>query len=229
LTDGEVGNETEILKAVRANVKDSRFFCFGVGSSVNHYLIQGIGKHGRGAASTVLTNSLSNAEELRKPIDEFIGFIDAPVLTDITIDWGGLDVTDPNPELIADVFKGKPVTVIAQYHTAGSGVITINARKGGVPWSYTIPVTLPFNEPDNAALAPIWARAKIERLTDERVLSTEERSAQIGEEIIQTALDFRLVSEGTSFVAVDDMTIIGAGRPRTVKVAVDKPLDHAGE
>ena len=47
LTDGYIGNEAEILGEIHKRLGASRIFSFGVGSSVNRYLLDGMAKHGQ--------------------------------------------------------------------------------------------------------------------------------------------------------------------------------------
>ncbi|NUQ36188.1 MAG: VWA domain-containing protein, partial [Planctomycetaceae bacterium] len=110
LTDGYVGDEDRILTLVKQQCADSRFFAFGVGSSVNRYLIEGIGRHGRGHAAVVLPRE-GSASELA--VRDFYSHIDAPVLTDISVDWGNLDVSEQYPAMLPDVFAGHPIQLIA--------------------------------------------------------------------------------------------------------------------
>ncbi|MCX6925454.1 MAG: hypothetical protein NT154_19935, partial [Verrucomicrobia bacterium] len=49
--DGYIGNETEILGAIHQRLSSARIFSFGIGSSVNRYLIDHMAKAGRGAVA----------------------------------------------------------------------------------------------------------------------------------------------------------------------------------
>ncbi|MCI0414689.1 trypsin, partial [bacterium] len=87
LTDGFVGNEAEILRVIKEEKGQARFFAFGIGSSVNRYLIEGIAKVGYGLSCVVLPREQKHAE---KAASWFFQVINAPVLTDIQVDWQGL-------------------------------------------------------------------------------------------------------------------------------------------
>ena len=49
LTDGYIGNEVQILAEIHRSIGESRVFSFGVGSSVNRYLMERMASAGRGA------------------------------------------------------------------------------------------------------------------------------------------------------------------------------------
>jgi Ca-activated chloride channel family protein len=226
LTDGYVGAESEILAEVKKNVGDSRFYAFGIGSSVNGYLIDGVGKHGRGHSVIVLPREDGGAE---KAVDEFYSRIDAPCLTDITLDWGGLPVKEQYPSKINDVFATHPVTVVAKYDNTArvNGVVKVRARKGGLPVEYDVKVELPSRRAENSGIEAIWARAKIEQLMDDRLDAANGRSSNdytvLTNAITDVALAHHLVSEGTSFVAVDDSVRVGDGKPTKIEVPVEQP------
>ena len=52
MTDGEVGNDLEILAEVQRH-PNARVFAFGIGSSVNHFLLDGMARYGRGEVEYV--------------------------------------------------------------------------------------------------------------------------------------------------------------------------------
>lgn len=230
LTDGLVGNETQILEEVKKNAEGSRFFIYGIGDSTNSYLIDGIGKHGRGYATTVYTR---DAARMEVSVDEFFSRIDAPCLTDISIDWGGLPVSESYPALIPDVFAGHPVSLVAKYTPAKGGMtgtVKIRGRKAGAPVEYSIQVELPEADGSNAGIASVWARQKIESLMDARLGADRRELDGISAQIVDVALTHSLVSEGTSFVAVDESQKVGDGSPKRVDVPVELPsgMDRRG-
>jgi Ca-activated chloride channel family protein len=110
LTDGYIGNETEIFERDRALRGDARLFGLGVGSSVNHYLLDGMSRMGRGAVTYVGPGEPTDAV-----VERFYGYIGRPVLTDIEIDWGDLPVADVVPNALPDLFAGQPVVVYGRF------------------------------------------------------------------------------------------------------------------
>src|SRR5262249_61164548 len=112
MTDGFIGKEDELLREIRTRVGATRLFAVGIGSSVNRYLIHGMADAGRGAEMVVTPRD--NAEAA---IDALFRRVDSPYLTDVELDWNGLDVAATGP--IPDVFAGQPLVVYGRYKKGG--------------------------------------------------------------------------------------------------------------
>src|SRR6185503_7814740 len=125
LTDGFVGNENEILRVVKEERGQARFFAFGIGSSVNRFLIDGIGKLGGGVSHIVLSE---DEEQGKAAVDRFFECIDSPVLVDVAIDWNGLPVRNVYPKKIGDLFAGQTIAVIGRYFGASRGTAFVTGR-----------------------------------------------------------------------------------------------------
>lgn len=220
MTDGYVGNDMEILAAVKKNVGAARLFSFGIGSSVNRFLLDGMAKLGRGAVEYVTLGSPGEVAA-----GKFHERIANPMLTDISIDWGRLRVSQTYPDLIPDLFSSKPLVIKGRYSARGSGTITIHGKIAGRPWSQTLNVTLPESEPEHDSLAAIWGRARIDSLMEQDYsgLQSGQTAPALEKQITETALDFHLMSQFTSFVAVEEKTVTEGGQPKTVAVPVEMP------
>lgn len=224
LTDGYIGNDREVLAEIRARIGEARLFGFGVGSSVNRYLLEEMGRIGRG-----MTEIVTPGDDAPAQVDAFYRRLQSPYLTDIRIDWGGLPVDQLFPQPIPDLFAGQPLQVRARYATGGSGVVRVRGRLGGQPFEQRLEVTLPATATEHSALAPLWARARIAEIEREILTSTDE---SLEEELVAVALDHSLVTRLTSFVAVE-RRVVGedeTGAPRTVAVPVEIPdgVDPSG-
>ncbi|HRI36913.1 MAG TPA: VWA domain-containing protein [bacterium] len=110
MTDGDVGNESEILSTVQNKLGANRLFMFGVDAAANRYLIDTMAANGNGKATYVLSED--NVDE---KVDAFYDTFAAPVLTDIQIDWDGLTVSEVLPEKFADLYAGQPLYVYGKY------------------------------------------------------------------------------------------------------------------
>lgn len=215
MTDGFIGNEEAILSYMAEHLGRARLFSFGVGTSVNRYLLDKMAGFGRGAVDYVLPG-----EDSGQAIRRFYDRIRSPYLTDIQIDWGGLAVTETHPREIPDLFLGQPVTVSGRYGQPGKAEVTLRARLGGKPYAQRFTVELPARQEEGEAIATLWARAHIEDLSDRLVVSKE---PALIEEITRVALAHRLVSKYTSFVAVEEHIDTGPGKPALVEVPVCTP------
>jgi len=215
MTDGYIGNETAILAAIEEKRREARLFAFGVGSSVNRYLLEGMARAGRGDVQFVRPD-----EETEQVVERFYERISKPYLTDLEVDWKELDVANVEPARIPDLFAAQPVIIKGRYQNPGQEEIVVRGRLAGKPWSQRLKVTLPEREPEHEALGTLWARARIRAFMD-RMWRGEQ--PEIVEQITATALEFRLMSAYTSFVAVEEKVVTEGGETRTVQVPVPMP------
>ncbi|MBO6937361.1 MAG: VWA domain-containing protein [Deltaproteobacteria bacterium] len=217
LSDGYIGNDREILAEVQRRIGDARLFGFGVGSSVNRYLLEEMGRVGRGTTAIVTLDQDPVAQ-----VDDFYHRLQSPYLTDIRVDWGNLRVRSTFPDPIPDLFAGQPLTLHGRYRRAGTGTITVRGRLAGRPFRQTLEVTLPDEEQDHAAIASLWARARVAELERQMHDGPNER---LEEELTQVALDHSLVTRKTSFVAVERRVVTDpeGGPPRLVAVPAELP------
>lgn len=219
MTDGFIGNDPELLAFTKEHLNNSRIFPLGVGSSVNRYLLEEMAVLGKGAVQYVRWNE--SEESLKKVINRFYDRISRPVLTDLAVDWNGLDVEELSPAFVPDLFAGQPLLLHARYGKAGSAPVTIKGKMLGKPWRMTVNVTLPEAEAANAAQGPLWARS---RITDLERLNLGGESADNREKIIALALEHKLVTRFTSFVAVDETVVPNDGKkPLVVPVEAELP------
>ncbi len=216
LTDGYIGNEGEILHRIGEVLGDARIFSFGVGSSVNRFLLDRLAEAGRGVAEY-----LRPGESPDVLVARFYQRITDPVFTQLELDWGGLDVTDVEPAALPDLFAGQPLLVHARYRSSGRATVTLRGWVGTRRIELRERVVLPDREPANAAQARLWARARIARLEMERVRAGDPTS--VVEEITSLALAHRLMTAFTSFVAVDPSEVRDDGELVTVDQPVPMP------
>ncbi|HEX5788562.1 MAG TPA: VWA domain-containing protein, partial [Woeseiaceae bacterium] len=194
LTDGYIGNEVEILGAIHERIDVARIFSFGVGSSVNRYLMERMAKAGRGAVAY-----LGPDDSARRIMDGFFERVSHPALTDIRIDWGGMGVSEVYPAAIPDLFVGRAVTVTGRYSGA-PGEVSVEGFTGGAPRSF--PVATGSGAGDRPELAKLWARLRIADLSDRQAFEGD-HYGELAAAIRTTALEHQLMSDYTAFVAVD--------------------------
>jgi Ca-activated chloride channel family protein len=216
LTDGYIGNDAEILTAIGKILGDARIYTVGIGSSVNHYLLDRMADLGRGAYVFVRPD-----ESADDALEAFRSWVTLPYLTDLSIDWGALPVADLNPERLPDLGSGQTLTVVGRYLSAGEGDVVVRGKIGGRFFQQSLRVALPERETRNAALSSLWARGRIEELLQ---VSGEPIPDSVTAEVTALALTYRLMSPYTSFVAVDDSRVVNpSGTSRTVHQAIPLP------
>ncbi|MFN3651680.1 MAG: VIT and vWA domain-containing protein [Armatimonadota bacterium] len=221
LTDGYVGNDMQVLGYVRKHRGEAQMFPFGMGNGTNRFLIDGMAKEGHGVAEYVTLKS--SAEEAAA---RFYRRVAEPLVTDLTLDWGGLKVADLLPERIPDLFVGgRPIVLKGLYLAPGEGTLTLRGALDGKPWSYEVPVRFPEETGGDPSIATLWAREKIEELQGQDWSGAQfgTPNPQIKEQIVNLALEFRLMSQYTSFVAVEQRVVNVGGKQRTIDVPVEMP------
>ncbi|MHB8873220.1 MAG: AgmX/PglI C-terminal domain-containing protein, partial [Myxococcaceae bacterium] len=215
MTDGFIGNETQVLSAAERNLGAARLFSFGVGTSVNHYLLSRLAESGRGFYQYIRPD-----EDPEFAVERFVRRIERPLLTDIEVDWGGLQTSEVLPRKIPDLFDAQPLVLLGRYQNPGRAVVTLRGRQNGAPVETRLEVTLPENDGSAPGLPAMWARARIAEL--DRQQHGGER-ADIIRQITTIGLEHHLVTAYTSLVAVDEVRVARAGDPRTVTVPTEKP------
>lgn len=214
LTDGYIGNEARVLGEVRARIGSSRIFSFGVGSSVNRYLMERMAKIGRGAVAY-----LKLQDSGYEVMGGFFDRISRPALTDVRIDWNGLAVSDVYPSILPDVFVGRALVVTGKYLGPANGVAVLG-QQGNSDSRVVIDNTAETS--GTLSLAKIWARMRIAELVDQQT-AADDPHEEIANEIRATALKYQLMSDYTSYVAVDTSQRTAGEFGTTVHQAVPIP------
>ncbi len=219
MTDGYVGNDLEIIAEIQKH-PNARVFAFGIGSSANRFLLDKMAEHGRGEVEYVGLKDDGSAAAKR-----FHERVRNPLLTDISLDFGRLPVTDIYPKRVPDLFDAKPVIVTGRYTGPASGVVRLRGRRAGGEFASDVAVDLPVKEARHDVLGSIWARARIADLMAQDYNGAQNGSmrADLREAITQLGLEHRLMTQFTSFVAVEEMRVTEGGAPRTVEVPVEMP------
>jgi len=216
MTDGQVGNDAEILAEVQKHA-NARVFAMGFGDAPNRSLLDKMTQYGRGEVDYVGQTGNMSAVARR-----FNDRVRNPLLTDISVEWSDLSITEVYPKHIPDLFSVRPVILSGRYTSGGKGTIRLKGKMAGQDFVREIPVELPEVENDHDTLSTLWARNKIEDLMSQVVTSTDQVvDNQRQEEITKLGLDFKLLTQYTSFVAIDEVMFTGTGDPVRVAVPVE--------
>ena len=229
VTDVYISAEDRIFRLVDEQLHRNNLFAFGIGSSVNRFLIESIARVGR-AEAFVVTSSADAARKAR----QFSQYISAPALTNIRIEADGVELYDLEPAKVPDMLAQRPVMVIGKYRNAANDAsirLTGTGGKGKQSW------TFPLNEAQSAdsTLPQLWARTRLERLYAVPADNKEE----LRERIVELGLKYSLLTSHTSFVAVDETVRNTTGDARDVKqplplpkgvsnLAVGRPMPEPG-
>jgi Ca-activated chloride channel family protein len=219
MTDGYVGNDMEIISEIQKH-QNARVFSFVIGSAVNRYLLDKMAEAGRGEVEYVGLDDDGSAAARR-----FHERVRNPLLTDISIEWNGLPVADVYPQRIPDLFGAKPVVVKGRYTAAGRGTIRLKGKMAGGDFVRDIPVEFPETMASHDVLASLWARARVDDLMGQDLNGAQAGNMrqELKDTITQLGIEYRLLTQFTSFVAVEEMVVTDGGKPRRIDVPVEVP------
>jgi Ca-activated chloride channel homolog len=220
LTDGFIGNESDILREIHQRLGESRIFSFGIGSSVNRFLIKSMAKVGRGAVAYLGLN-----DDGAQVMQDFFERISHPALTDVKINWGDLNVSDLYPKRLPDIFAGRPLIVTGRFEDTnrraqGHHTIEVTGKAGKSRLRIPVAVQQSAALDSAPALPAIWARNKIAELLGR---SQHDPSDRMAGQIRKTALDYQILSPFTAFLALDASRRTSGQTATTVPVAVPVP------
>ncbi len=217
VTDGYVAVEGEAFRFVRERLGEANFFSFGIGSSVNRALIEGLARAGNGEP-WVLTNAATAQAQAAK----FRRAIEAPVLTDISVRFGdGFEARDVAPMKLPDLMARRPLVLYGRFNGAPSGRIEMSGNVGGKRWTQTVSLDAAAEAaPRREALRYLWARKWVELLEDQHHLTG---ASEVEDAITGLGLSHRLVTPFTSFVAVDSEVANKSGAVHPVNQPLPLP------
>jgi Ca-activated chloride channel family protein len=201
LTDGFVGNDDVVLGAAHSLLGSNRIFTVGIGEAPNRALLDSLADIGRGFSTYVGLN-----DHVPTVTDTLLRGSTRPYLTDVSIDWGSLDVAQQDPGILPDVYAGQPLVVSGRYARPGHGTIRILGRTAGQPVVIPVEVELPA-QANLPPIASLWARRRIEQLSRPNELDPTVVEASI----TRLGLEFHLMTSYTSFIAVDRSRVVAPG------------------
>ena len=196
VTDGYVSVEKEAFDLVRKNLNNANVFSFGIGSSVNRHLMEGLARAGQGEAFIVTNSSDADAAA-----DRFRRYIESPVWTHLKLKIDGLDAYDLEPTSLPDLFAARPVVVMGKWRGEPKGSITVEGYAGGGRVSRSVRIEGGSVANDAPALRYLWARNRIAALADNTKL--DQGNQDIIDAVTALGLKYNLLTDYTSFVAVD--------------------------
>ncbi len=221
-TDGYVAVEAEAFDLIRNNLGNANMFTFGIGSSVNRHLIEGMARVGMGEPFVI-----TRPEEAPEKAEKFRKLIRSPVLTGIKIDYGGFQVYDVEPPGIPDVLAHRPVIVFGKWRGRPKGHLKLRGVTGERRFEKEIDVAKVRPSKSNSALRYLWARHRIAILSDYNRLKRDDERIR---EVTSLGLSYNLLTAYTSFVAIDTRVRLKDGQAVTVKQPLPLPQgvsDHA--
>ena len=213
VTDGYISAEDRVFQLVDKQLHRNNLFAFGIGTSVNRFLIENIASVGRAEAFVVT----SGTDAARKS-EQFIEYVSAPALTNIRLKAEGVELYDLEPAKVPDMLAQRPVMVIGKYRNAtDDATITLSGvgGQGEQQWSFQFKDA----QPTDSTLPQLWARKRLERL----YVVPDENEGELRERIVELGLNYSLLTRHTSFVAVDETLRNATGHAKDVKQPLPLP------
>ncbi|MGV0023915.1 protein kinase domain-containing protein [Phormidesmis priestleyi] len=228
ITDGLIGDDERVIAEVQKNLKPgNRLYSFGVGEATNRFLIDRIAELGRGTSQVVMPN-----EPAAPIVEKFFQHINNPVLTNIQVTWEGSGAApEIYPLKTADLFANQPLVIFGRKSDRSDGNLKITGTAiGGKRYEKTIPVDFAnagnsSSSPLSGGIAQLWGRARIKELTSQMFAKETESGIK---SVTDTALEYRLLSKYTAFVAVSQDKRVEATSGQTVQVPVETPEGMPG-
>jgi Ca-activated chloride channel family protein len=204
ITDGQVGNEDQILATLDRQLKGIRVFTLGIDRAVNEGFLRRLAE--RGGGSCELVESEDRLDEVMSAVHRRIG---TPLLTGLSLVAEGLAIEPGEvvPRRLPDLFAGSPLLILGRYRGRPAGALTIHASEAtGRAWSESVPA----EARDNPAVAAAWARGRVRHLEDRYAAGDGDRTA-LERALVALSLKFQILCRFTAFVAVDRSQVVTAG------------------
>ena len=206
LTDGlptvGVTDPAAIVSAVESAAPAGlRLFTFGVGYDVNTLLLDELAQGNRGVSDYVLPE-----EDVSSVVSSFYERVSDPVLGDIALDFGEIEVFDVYPNPLPDLFAGSQLVMTGRYRGSGTMDVTLTGSIDRETQEYTYEEQpFPARAGRDSYLPRLWATRKIGFLLNS--VRFDGPSDEVVEEIVELSKQFGIITPYTSFLVEEpDLT-----------------------
>jgi Ca-activated chloride channel family protein len=206
VTDGQVGNEDQVLEQAGGPLSAMRVHTVGIDRAVNAGFLGRLA--GLGAGRCELVESEDRLDAAMEQIHRRIG---APLVTDLSLK--GLEVEPETVTHLGSIFPGVPLRVYGRYRDGSS--LTVRGLASGGPWEEQIAGVAV----DNPAVRAVWARAHLRELEDRYAMGEHDLEPRI----VRTSLDYGVLCRFTAYVAIDTRQVAEGGPEHRVIQPVEPP------
>ncbi len=196
VTDGYISAEKRAFSMIRNRLNEANVFAFGIGSSVNRYLIEGLARVGRGEPFVV-----TRPHEAPAVASKLQAYVQWPVLTDISFECDGFDAYAIEPPALPDLMAQRPIQIIGKWRGEATGTLRIHGANGAGTYDRVFDAAAVPPQEDHRALRYLWARTRVADLSD----FGGSGDAEDIREITSLGLTYDLLTKYTSFIAVHDV------------------------
>jgi Ca-activated chloride channel family protein len=218
VTDGQVGNEEQILAELGPRVSSVRLFAVGIDQAVNVGFLRRLAALGGGRCE--LVESEDRLDEVMRAVH---GRIATPVLESVSLAVEGeTTIHHLSPAGPVDCFAGVPLVIRGRYQ----GLVPRLRWSGTTLDGTTTSGTVEAAAGESLAARPLWARARIRDLEDQlaaRNLGPGSARESLADEIVELSLATGVLSRYTAFVAIDTSQRVDSTSPQPVVQPVEAP------
>ncbi|WP_159820451.1 marine proteobacterial sortase target protein [Colwellia sp. 20A7] len=237
ITDGSVGNETELFNLIERKLDNSRLHTIGIGSAPNSYFMSQAAKIGRGTYRYI-----GSINEVSHEMTELFNQISKPLMQKVVLSWPMADV-ETFPKNIPDLYSGQPLMISARWlknesneqsnkedrvgNSKVGSTINVSGQLAAMTWQEKVNITnvkdksINTNSAEssfdadkvNIGVAQWWAKEKIDHLIDLHRRGSIEQKEIVKSEITNLALQHHLLSPYTSFIAIEEEITRKEGAP----------------
>lgn len=199
-TVGLTDNARISENVTEANDSGTRIFVFGVGYDVNTHLLDRIsGQNG------AVSEYVRPEESIEVKVSNFYSKIASPVLTDLTLDFGRIDVTEMYPRQLPDLFKGSQLLVLGRYKESGHTPVRLRGKVRGKNREFGYETSFAAETEGNDFIPRLWASRKIGYLIDE--IRLHGRNKELVDEVVRLSKEYGIMTEYTSFLVDTDLHV----------------------
>lgn len=223
LTDGQVGNEADIVERVMATSASARIYTFGIGTNVSDLLLRDLARRSKGAVEFI-----HPGERIDEKVTAQFARAAAARVDEVILRFTGVDAGELAPSELPPLVDGEPWVVYGRYSEPGIGRAELRGMLQGEKFFLEIPVELPA-EAEREGLGALWAAARIRDLEDAEGSLAGRRAEGNQKRIVALSVEHRVASKYASFVVVEKRTgdRRAQGQPEARPVPVNGPAGWA--
>lgn len=225
MTDGRptlgIQDEKELVKAVAGyNRHKARVFVFGVGFNVNTHILDRIAEDAKGARTYVTPD-----EDIEIKVSNFFTKVESPVLTDIAVDFRGIETYDVYPGVLPDLFRGSQLEIMGRYRGTGEKAVVLKGSVNGKTREYVFEKDFSGKTGSGETVPKLWATRKIYYLLDE--IRLHGMKNELKDEVVRLSRKFGIMTPYTSYLVLEDDKQIARAPSGSAGEAIRRLRDHA--
>jgi Ca-activated chloride channel family protein len=214
-TEGEVDTPDILANVSNAAGRHVQLFSFGVGDDVDTDLLDALALDHGGTSAYVRPG-----QRIDEEVSAFYSKVSTPVLADVAINFGGIQVEQLYPDRIPDLFAGSQLVLVGRYREGGPGAITLSGSVNGERMTFDYPDQSWRTNGGDDFIPRLWAtRAIGYYLTQIRLQGEKPEWIQT---VVELSIRYGIITPYTSFLIEEDDIFTQTGRERVVEGAQEE-------